>query len=154
MTQSRTTKHTVPTHMNVPDKVLTMGSVSLTARQFLILLIGSSLGYNLWHQLQTLSLYAPVGQAVRLCIALAPALLALALALAQIAGRPLEVWFFVLLRYWYQPKRFVWRSVRSELHGRLDEARQYPDLSDLPGAAEAEEAHAEGAQREKEKVRS
>jgi len=137
--------------MNVPDKVLTMGSVSLTARQFLILLIGSSLGYNLWHQLHALSTYAQVGLVVRLCIALVPALLALAFALAQVAGRPLEVWFFVLLRYWCQPKRFVWRSVRSEWSGRLHEAHLYPNL---PGEAGAEVVRAEEARREREKVRS
>ncbi len=149
MTQARTTKHTVPTHMNVPDKVLTMGSVSLTARQFLILLIGSSLGYNLWHQLHALSTYAPpVGLVVRLCIALVPALLALAFALAQVAGRPLEVWFFVLLRYWCQPKRFVWRSVRN---GHLHEAHLYPNL---PEEAGAEEVRAEEARRVREKVSS
>lgn len=135
--------------MNVPDKVLTMGSVSLTARQFLILLIGSSIGYNLWHQLHALSIYAPpVGLVLRVCLALVPALLALAFALAQIAGRPLEVWFFVLLRYCCQPKRVVWRSVRSELQ---HEAHLYPDL---PGEVEAGEVHTEGAKRASEKVRS
>jgi hypothetical protein len=118
--------------MNVPDKVLTVGPVSLTARQFLILLIGSSLSYNLWHQLHALSLYAPVGLVLRVCLALLPALLTLAFALAQVADRPLEVWFFVLLRYWYQPKRSVWRSVR------LHEAQLYPNL---PGEAAEEEAH-------------
>jgi hypothetical protein len=128
MVQARPSKHTVPTHLNVPDKVLTVGPVSLTARQFLILLIGSSIGYNLWHQLHLLSMYAPLGQVVRLCLALAPALLALAFALARIAGRPLDVWFLVLLRYWCQPRRFVWRSVRTQ------EAELYPDL---PGEAEA-----------------
>jgi hypothetical protein len=136
MSPSSTTKHTVPTHMNVPDKVLTVGPVSLTARQFLILLIGSSLGYNLWHQLHALSLYAPVGLVLRVCLALLPALFALAFALAQIAGRPLEVWFFVLLRYWYQPKRSVWRSVR------LYEAQLYPTLP--------EEATEEETKRESE----
>src|SRR5947209_6424908 len=125
MSSMRPLKHTVPTRMNVPDKVLTIGPLSLTARQLLILLIGSSLGYNLWHQLHMLSAYAFIGLALRLCLALVPALLALAFALAQLAGRPLEVWFFVLLRYGCQPKRYVWRSVRS---GDTSEAHLYPDL--------------------------
>jgi hypothetical protein len=117
--------------MNVPDRVLTIGPVSLTARQFLIVLIGSSIGYNLWHQLHMLSAYAPVGQVIRLCIALAPALLTLAFALAHIAGRPLEVWFFVLLRYWCQPRRSVWRSVRTQ------QAQLSPHLAGEAGAEEA-----------------
>jgi hypothetical protein len=123
-------KHTVPTRVNAPDKVLTIGPVSLTARQFLIVLIGSSIGYNLWHQLHMLSAYAPVGQVIRLCIALVPALLAIAFALAQIAGRPLEVWFFVLLRYCCQPRRAVWRSVRTW------QAELSPDLEGEAGEAE------------------
>ena len=152
MSQARTTKHTVPTHMNVPDKVLTMGSVSLTARQFLILLIGSSIGYNLWHQLHALSLYTPpLGLVLRVCLALVPALLALAFALTQVAGRPLEVWFFVLLRYCCQPKRSVWRSVRCELRELQHEALQYPDF---PGEVAAAEVPVEEARREKENVRS
>jgi hypothetical protein len=158
MSQARTTKHTVPTHMNVPDKVLTMGSVSLSARQFLILLIGSSMGYNLWHQLHALSLYVPpLGVALRLCLALLPALLALVCALAQVAGRPLEVWCFVLLRYCWQPKRVVWRSVRCALREgseRLHEVQLEPDLADVPGEAEAEAGHNEACRRASENGRN
>ena len=130
MAQMRPLTHTVPTHLNVPDTVLTIGSLSLTARQFLILLIGSSLSYNLWHQLHMLSLYAFVGTILRVCLALVPILLALVFALARIAGRSLEIWFVILLRYWVQSKRFVWRSVR------LQPALLYPNL---PGEAEVEE---------------
>ena len=112
MTAVQPGKHTVPTHLNVPDNVLTLGPLSLTARQFLLLLIGCSFGYNLWHQLSGLSLYGPIGLGGRICLAILPALVALAIALIQCAGRSLEIWFVVLLRYWVQPKRFVWRSVR------------------------------------------
>ncbi len=42
--------HKVPTHMSLPDKVV----FGLTARQLLLLLIGCSLGYNLWLRLGAL----------------------------------------------------------------------------------------------------
>src|SRR6516162_11687349 len=79
----------VPTHMNLPDKVV----FGLTARQLLLLLIGCSLGYNLWLHLGVLEALALPGQAIRLALALVPSALAAALALISVAARPLEVWF-------------------------------------------------------------
>ncbi len=108
----RRATHTVPTHMNVPDKVLTLGPLSLTARQFLLFLVGSSVSYNLWHKLLMLSAYGPSGQLLRLCLSLLPVVVALTLALVQHAGRPLEVWCIVLVHYWYSSRRYVWRTVR------------------------------------------
>jgi len=72
-------KHIVPTHLNVPDAVLTLWSFSLTARQLLLLL-----------------------------------------ACYQYAGRSLEVWTILLLRYALRPKRYVWRTIRTT------EAHLYP----------------------------
>ena len=135
MTTMRPLKHTVPTHLKVPDTVLTIGSLSLTARQFLILLIGSSLGYNLWHQLHVFSVYAVVGTGLRVCLALVPALLALLFALVQVAGRPVEVWLFVLARYWTQSKRYVWRSVR---RGHQQATPLYVPLSEEETEADGE----------------
>src|SRR5436305_9484859 len=86
-------RHTVPTHLTVPDKVL----FGLTARQLLILLVGCCLAYQLWFQLEFLAA-ATVGQGVRLVVI---ALLiggALAFSLVAIAERPLEQWLWVALR--------------------------------------------------------
>ncbi len=100
--------HKVPTHMNIPDKVV----FGLTARQLLILFIGCSAGYDLWLQLHLLGHYAVVGTIVRAGIALLPTAVALALALLSVAGRPLEVWVLVLFRYRQHPRTYVWRSIR------------------------------------------
>ncbi len=108
MQASNSRNHKVPTHMNIPDRVV----FGLTARQLLILLIGCSAGYDLWLQLHVLASYAVLGVVVRAAIALLPAAASLALALLSVAGRPLEVWALVLLRYWQRPRTFVWRSVR------------------------------------------
>jgi hypothetical protein len=113
-------KHIVPTHLNVPDAVLTLWSFSLTARQLLLLLLGVGLGGDLWKHLIMLDQQAIPGQAVRVVVALLPFLLALLLACYQYAGRYLEVWAIVLLRYSTRPKRYVWRTIRTA------EAHLYP----------------------------
>src|SRR5713226_9179575 len=102
--------HKVPTHMSMPDKVV----FGLTARQLLILLIGCSASYDLWLQLHALNPYTALGLIVRVGIAVLPAVVATALALISVAGRPLEVWSLVLFRYWQQPQTYVWRSVRTQ----------------------------------------
>ncbi len=137
----------LPTHLALPDKVV----FGLTARQLLLLLLGCSIGYNLWHQLGLLSLvhaahgangiqrvhnvhgahrahgviatYALVGQVMRIVIALLPVGATLALAFVHLADRPLEVWLFVLVRYCNRPKWHVWRSVRTEC-----DSQPHPEL--------------------------
>jgi hypothetical protein len=99
--------HKVPTHMSLPDKVV----FGLTARQLLLLLIGCSLGYNLWLHLGELEALALTGQVLRIALALVPAALAAILALISVADRPLEVWLLVLVRYWQRPRVYLWRSV-------------------------------------------
>ena len=100
--------HKVPTHMSLPDRVV----FGLTARQLLLLLIGCSLGYNLWLHLGALEAFALLGQVLRIAITLTPAGVAAALALISIADRPLEVWLLVLVRYWQRPRVYLLRSLR------------------------------------------
>ena len=105
-------KHTVPTHLNLPDQVLTLWSFSLTARQLLLLLVGGGIGGTLWQHLTVLGHYAVPGEIVRLLLSLPPYLLALFIAWYQHAGRYLEIWMVVLVRYRLRPKRYLWRSIR------------------------------------------
>jgi hypothetical protein len=105
-------KHIVPTHLNLPDQVLTLWSLSLSARQLLLLLVGAGLGGTAWQHLAILAHHALLGQAVRLLVALVPFLLLTLLACYQYAGRYLEVWLIVLVRYHLRPKRYLWRSIR------------------------------------------
>ena len=126
-------KHIVPTHLNVPDAVLTLWSFSLTARQLLLLLLGAGLGGDLWkHQILTGG-PSVLGQAVRVVLALIPFLLALLLACYRYAGRYLEVWAIVLLRYSTRPKRYVWRTIRTT------EAQLYPLVAGVDDARGKEE---------------
>ena len=105
-------KHVVPTHLNLPDQVLTVWSFSLSARALLLLLVGAGMGGTVWQHLAVLGHHAVPGEILRLLVALLPFLLALVLACYQCAGRYLEVWLVVLLRYRLRPKRYLWRSVR------------------------------------------
>jgi hypothetical protein len=107
--------------MNLPDKVV----FGLTARQLLLLLIGCSLGYNLWLHLGVLDTLALPGQLLRIALALVPAVCAAILALISIADRPLEVWFLVLVRYWQRPRIYVWRSLRMSEHPQQRSERKH-----------------------------
>ena len=104
-------KHVVPTHLNLPDQVLTLWSFSLSARALLLLLVGAGIGGTIWQHLAVLGHHAVPGEILRLLLALLPFLLVLVLACYQHAGRYLEVWLIVLVRYHLRPKRYLWRSV-------------------------------------------
>ena len=103
--------YTVPTHLRTPETVLSFGGVSLSARQFLLLLLGSALGYDLWLHLAALA-HVPLGQVARFVLALIPLLGAAALAFVHLAERELFTWLLVFLRFVSRPRRFVWCSVR------------------------------------------
>jgi hypothetical protein len=105
-------KHSVPTHLNLPDQVLTLWSFSLSARALLLLLVGAGIGGTIWQHLAVLGHHAVPGEILRLLLTLLPFLLVLVLACCQHAGRYLEVWLIVLMRYHLRPKRYLWRSVR------------------------------------------
>ena len=70
-------KHTVPTHLQMPDQVLTLWSFSLTARQLLLLLVGGGIGGTIWQHLSLFGHSAFPGEIVRLLLSLTPFLLAL-----------------------------------------------------------------------------
>jgi hypothetical protein len=105
-------KHTVPTHLYQPETVLTVWSFNLTSRQLLLVLLGCGLAGNLWHDAALLGRYSLVGEALRLVLAALPILLAVFVAYYRAAGRPLEVWLIVLLRYWFHPHCYIWHSIR------------------------------------------
>ena len=91
-------RHEIPTHLNVEDKAF----AGLTMRQLMTVAIGLALAYGAASE-------PPLPVPVRL-IAAGLVLAAVALlALWRPAGRPLEDWAFVLLRYWAIPRIAVWQ---------------------------------------------
>ena len=103
--------YVVPTHLRTPETILTLGGVSLSVRQFFLLLLGAAFSYDLWLHAGLLATF-PGGQVLRGLLAVVPALVAIALASVRIAGRGLDRWLLVVLLYRLRPKRLVWRSVR------------------------------------------
>jgi len=91
-------RHEIPTHLNVEDKAF----AGLTMRQLMTVAIGLALAYGAASE-------PPLPVPLRL-IAAGLVLAAVALvALWRPAGRPLEDWAFVLLRYWAVARVAVWR---------------------------------------------
>jgi hypothetical protein len=97
------TRHKIPTGLTIEDRFIAYGALSLSLRQFLLLLGGTAIGYGgVWQGWSALP--APL----RACVAFVPPLLALAVALARPSGRALESWAFVLLRHWSRPRVAIW----------------------------------------------
>jgi hypothetical protein len=91
-------RHEIPTHLSVEDKAF----AGLTMRQLMTAAVGLALAYGAVSE-------PPFPLSLRL-IAAGLVLAAVALfALWRPAGRPLEDWAFVLLRYWSIPRIAVWR---------------------------------------------
>lgn len=91
-------RHEIPTHLNVADKAFG----GMTMRQLLSAAIGLALAYGAARDL-------PLLLAGRLGVAAIVLVATLLLVLWRPAGRPLEDWVFVLLRYWAMPRVAVWR---------------------------------------------
>ena len=90
----RTQRHEIPTHLNVEDKAF----YGLSVRQVLSLVCGLSASYALWSQWPELAV------ALRLGLAAATLIGAVAFALVRPGRRGLEEWAFVALHYAATPK--------------------------------------------------
>ena len=91
-------RHEIPTHLGVADKAV----LGLTMRQLLSAAAGLSLAYGAAGDL-------PLPLPLRLCAAALVLAAVLPLVFWRPAGRPLEEWVFVLLRYRAVPRTAVWR---------------------------------------------
>lgn len=103
--------HLVPTRIKTPQQILTVAGISLSAPQFLLLLVGIALSYRVWLACSWLAVWT-VGIAARWILAGMPALLALILAFVRLADRDIALWCVVVVRFALRPRLFVWRSIR------------------------------------------
>jgi len=101
-------RHEIPTHLNVADRAFG----GLTMRQLLSAAIGLALAYGAASDL-------PVPFAARLGAAAFVVVATLLLVLWRPAGRPLEDWVFVLIRYRATPRVAVWRPRERRELGRV-----------------------------------
>jgi hypothetical protein len=105
-------RYEVPTHLNIEDKAF----AGLTMRQLMVAIIGLALAYSAMSE-------APLTLAVRLVAGATVLLMTGAISFWQPAGRSLEDWAFVLLRYVSIPRIVVWRIRTSRGAATPDEAR-------------------------------
>ena len=89
----------LPTHLEVRDQLI----AGLTAQQLVRLAIGATLAYGAWDQLPVLP------EEVRLVLVGVLGVVALAAALLQPAGRPLDQWALVALQFAASPHRLAWQ---------------------------------------------
>ncbi len=91
-------RHEVPTHLNIEDKAF----AGLTMRQLMVAIIDLALAYAAMSEV-------PLPPPMRLGLGAAVLLWTAPFTLWQPAGRSLEDWAFVLLRYVSVPRIVVWR---------------------------------------------
>src|SRR5690606_24670342 len=100
----------------------------LTMRQLMVAIIGLALAYAAMSE-------APLPPPVRLGLGATVLLWTAAFTLWQPAGRSLEDWAFVLLRYVSVPRVVVWR-VRTPRLAEIDSAGRFEIV--LPGHVDSE----------------
>jgi len=105
-------RYEIPTHLGVEDKAF----AGLTMRQLMTVAIGLAVAYAAVDQ-------PPAPFPVRLAIGSLVLVATLVLVLWRPAGRPVEDWMFVLLRYWSVPRIAIWRP-RSVGAPRVEEPPQ------------------------------
>jgi hypothetical protein len=98
-------------HLEVEDKLITLGPLVLTLRQTGILMLGGCVIFDLWKQCQGWLVWGTTGQVLRITLVVLLSLLCLACAYGRIAGRTYEAWLLVLWRYGWQTKLALWRSL-------------------------------------------
>lgn len=101
-------RHEIPTHLEVVDRAF----LGLTMRQLLSAAIGLALAFGAVNDL-------PLPFGARLAVAGVVLLATAVLVLWRPAGRPIEEWAFVLLRYWSLPRVSVWRPSSGDEGGRV-----------------------------------
>jgi len=121
-------RHEVPTHLNIEDKAF----AGLTMRQLMVAIIGLALAYAAMSEV-------PLPLPLRLGLGAAVLLWTAAFTLWQPAGRSLEDWTVVLLRYVSVPRVVVWRVRTPRLAEHDDTGRFEIVLPDESANARASE---------------
>jgi hypothetical protein len=100
--------HTVPTHLS-GDSVVSVGTLDLSARQVIMLLVGGSLAVTLWQRTTALMMvWPPVGLVLHWAMLLLLLGSVVLLTFGNAAGRSLDVWLFVWLAYLTRARILLW----------------------------------------------
>jgi hypothetical protein len=98
-------RQTIP-RLDTPDYILSFGSLDISVRQFLLLVLGFLLSANVWLSLAWLD------SVLFWLLLVLPVIVVLVFGWGTIQGQPLEYRIFALLRYLKRPKIYVWCSLR------------------------------------------
>lgn len=99
-----TKRYLIHSHLKVEDR-LTIGFFTFTFRQAAILFCALGLTYTFWQYIPAALFPARVALAALIILS------ALALAFLSKQGRTLDIWAFVWLRYFSQPRLYRWRRL-------------------------------------------
>jgi hypothetical protein len=100
--------HTVPTHLS-GESVVSIGTIDLSARQVMLLLVGGSLAATLWERTGGLVQWlAPFGLIMHWAMLVLLLVGVLLLTFGKAAGRALDVWLIVLLLYLGRARILIW----------------------------------------------
>jgi hypothetical protein len=101
--QQQKQKYIVPRFHDLALVVLSYGVFEITARQLIIIMLCGLVGLNVFPLL-------PLGLPLvaRVILSGLPSLLLLPFGVIAFAGRPLESWLLVFVRYWVEPRLYTW----------------------------------------------
>lgn len=117
--------HTVPTHLAATDTALSLGSLPLSSRQVLLLLVGGSVTASLWTRTAILvAVLPPLGAALHLALLIACLLVALALTFGQAQGRSFDAWVIVIGAYLARPRLYLWHRCAIPPAGESEQERK------------------------------
>lgn len=122
-------RYHLPTHIQVPDTLefpLLGFTIRVTLRQAVLLFFGWSTAFDLWKRLAGLDQLGRGGLILHIVLPVLLGVTTVCVAVCSIAGRPLEAWAVVLLRYYTQASVY--------LHDGLDDRQ-----NDQHGAATSQE---------------
>lgn len=104
-TQSKNTlRFILPRFQNISLVILHYGNVEVTARQLTTLMLCALIAFNVFSHLAALPLV------LRLILTALPILLILPFGWFSIAGRTLDAWLLIILRYRFQRKTHIWQQ--------------------------------------------
>ncbi len=94
----------IPRFQNVALVVLNYGNFEITARQLTTIMLCALVAFNVFSHLAGLPIV------LRFILAGLPVLILLPFGWVKIAGRTLDAWLLVIVRYQMQPKICVWQQ--------------------------------------------
>ena len=99
-------RHTVP-RLDTPDYILSFGSIDISVRQFLLLILSLLVSVNVWMSLSWMN--DGFTSVLFWFLIVFPVVVAIAFGWVKIQGKSLEYRVMAMLRYLKMPRVYVWQ---------------------------------------------